>query len=316
MAEYMNKTGGHSDVVDNDQNTPLHKALANADLGHVNYLLDAKASVVRVNKKLQSPLHLAVLHTTDPIVEKILAAGADVNAKDKDGKTAIYLATEWGKASMVEKIVRFKPGPRTDTNIPDKDGNCPLHAAVAINHEPLTNLLLSEAGASVHSKNNMGRTPLHVLGEKGGSKLVLEILLQFGAELNIKDNDGNTPLHLAVGFCHPEVSVELCRQGASLCEVNDNDTTCLDDLPFGDQNARTEIQRRMLTSIPRPPAWLPDSASPHCQICKTPFTTKNRRHHCRNCGRLVCSKCSPSKKSILKWNIKSVRVCFVCENVL
>jgi len=305
------------EVVDEDRNTALHKALMLGEINTVNRLLENQAYISSVNKYLQTPLHLAVLHSTPQIVESILANGADVNTKDKDGKSALYVASEWGKEDIARCIVNSRPGsPHSSANISDKDGNCPLHASVAINHISLTKFLLSAAGASINARNNMGRTPLHVLGEKGGSKLVLEILLQFGAELNVKDNDGNTPLHLAVGFCHPEISVELCRQGASLCEVNDNDTTCLDDLPFGDQNARTEIQRRMLTSIPRPPAWLPDSASPHCQICKTPFTAKNRRHHCRNCGRLVCGKCSPSKKSILKWNNKSVRVCFVCENVL
>jgi ankyrin repeat protein len=314
MTDYAK--AGSSDVVDTDHNTPLHKALINADIGHVNYLLDAKASVVRVNKKLQTPLHLAVLHSTDTIVEKILQAGADVCAKDKDGKTALYLATEWGKYNIVEKIIRSKPGPRTDTNINDKDGNCPIHAAVAINHEGLTNLLIHDAGANIHAKNNMGRTPLHVLGEKGGEARILDTLLKGGAEINCKDNDGNTPLHLAVGFCHQQIAVELCKRGASVCEANVNDATCLDDLPFGDQNLRAEIQQKMLASLPKPPEWLPDSCSPHCQICKTSFTAKNRRHHCRNCGRLICGKCSPNKRNITKWEMKSVRVCFMCENIV
>jgi len=303
---------------DADQNTPLHKALLENDLGHVNYLLDAKASVVRVNKKMQTPLHLAVLCSNEVIVEKIVSCGADVNARDKDGKTAIYLATEWGKEEIVKAIVKSRQGAatRTDVNIADKDGNCPLHAAVAINHLGLSQTLLRDAGATVSGKNNMGRTPLHVLGEKGGDGSILDILLNSGAELNCKDNDGNTPLHLAVGFCHQQVAIELCTRGASVCEVNSNDISSLDDLPFGDQQARTQIQRKMLAAIPAPPAWLPDSASTHCQMCKSQFTTKNRRHHCRNCGRLVCGKCSPNKKPITKWNLKSSRVCFMCETII
>jgi len=161
----------------------------------------------------------------------------------------------------------------------------------------------------------MGRTPLHVLGEKGGDGRILDILLKHNAELNCKDNDGNTPLHLAVGFCHQIMAIELCKRGASVCEINVNDATCLDDLPFGDSEARTELQKKMLAALPNPPIWLPDEASPHCQICKTSFTQRNRRHHCRNCGRLVCAKCSPNKKSYPKWDLKGVRVCFMCEMI-
>jgi len=302
-----------ADFVDADQNTPLHRAIITGDSTQISELLDAKASVKSVNKKGQTPLHLAVLHSNEQIVERIIHAGADVNAKDKDGKTCLYLATEWGKANIVEKIARAAP--YCDANIQDKDGNCPLHASVAINHEGLTSFLLVQARSLITAKNNMGRTPLHVLGEKGGDGRILEILLKSNAELDCKDNDGNTPLHLAVGFCHQVIAVELCKRGASVCELNVNDATCLDDLPFGDQEARTEIQKKMLVALPKPPKWLPDEASPHCQICKTSFTSMNRRHHCRNCGRLICAKCSPNKKNIAKWDLKGVRVCFMCEMI-
>jgi len=304
------------EVVDNDQNTGLHRALQNGTMDVVNSLLDQKPSNIinRPNKKGHTPLHLAVLNASEPIVERIISLGGDVNVKDKDGKTPIYLATEWGKANIVEKLV--KGGTRADVNISDKDGNCPLHAAVAINHESLSNFLLTDARASIAAKNNMGRTPLHVLGEKGGDGRILEILLKFQADLNCKDNDGNTPLHLSVGFCHQAMSIELCKRGASVCEVNVNDATCLDDLPFGDQTARTEIQQKMLKAIPKAPTWLPDSASPHCQMCKATFTTKNRRHHCRHCGRLLCGKCTPNEKNITKWNLKDARVCVTCDPIL
>jgi ankyrin repeat protein len=315
MAENGNSPA-FSETVDAEQNTRLHKALMTGEFEEATKLLASGVSVTRVNKKLQTPLHLAVLHASDAIIEKILSCGADVNARDKDGKSPIYLATEWGKEETVKLLVKNATSPRADVNICDKDGNCPLHAAVAINHQPLTNFLLSEANASISMKNNMGRTPIHVLGEKGGDGRVLEALLKTAADINGKDNDGNTPLHLAVGFCHQQVATELCKHGASVCEINSNDATCLDKLPFGDPQVRLDIQKKMLAALPAPAEWVPDSASPHCQVCKATFTTKNRRHHCRNCGRLVCSKCSPTKKNIAKWNLKNARLCYLCESVI
>ena len=41
--------------------------------------------------------------------------------------------------------------------------------------------------------------------------------------------------------------------------------------------------------------WVPDSHSKECMICGLKFTAFNRKHHCRQCGRVVCSTCSPHR---------------------
>ena len=42
--------------------------------------------------------------------------------------------------------------------------------------------------------------------------------------------------------------------------------------------------------------WDSDHASPHCILCGVVWGTfRNRRHHCRSCGRLVCETCSSNK---------------------
>lgn len=40
------------------------------------------------------------------------------------------------------------------------------------------------------------------------------------------------------------------------------------------------------------PEWQKDESSDYCSICNGKFSLFNRRHHCRNCGNLVCSNCS------------------------
>lgn len=45
----------------------------------------------------------------------------------------------------------------------------------------------------------------------------------------------------------------------------------------------------METEFPR---WQPDGDTQECLICQDSFTFFNRRHHCRKCGRVVCSDCS------------------------
>lgn len=62
--------------------------------------------------------------------------------------------------------------------------------------------------------------------------------------------------------------------------------------------------------------WIPDDDAPLCMHCrKTQFTVLNRRHHCRNCGSVICGNCSKNK-FIIPISTKPVRVCDTCFNDL
>ena len=43
------------------------------------------------------------------------------------------------------------------------------------------------------------------------------------------------------------------------------------------------------------PNWQPDSDVNECPVCGRTFSFLFRRHHCRKCGRVVCSDCSPHR---------------------
>ena len=65
------------------------------------------------------------------------------------------------------------------------------------------------------------------------------------------------------------------------------------------------------------PVWTPDSDCTQCELCATQFTVIQRRHHCRNCGAVVCDACS--KKRFLVTHIhqtKESRVCDPCHGDL
>lgn len=52
----------------------------------------------------------------------------------------------------------------------------------------------------------------------------------------------------------------------------------------------------------------------HCK--KTQFTFFERRHHCRNCGLVVCANCSMRKELIQAQSCKPIRVCDTCFTTL
>jgi len=63
------------------------------------------------------------------------------------------------------------------------------------------------------------------------------------------------------------------------------------------------------------PVWNPDAASSQCAICKTDFSFINRRHHCRNCGCIVCDGCSRSRVLLNHVDQNApVRVCNKCRD--
>jgi len=61
--------------------------------------------------------------------------------------------------------------------------------------------------------------------------------------------------------------------------------------------------------------WEKDSDHTQCQRCGAKFTLTTRRHHCRACGRVLCSKCAPQDQTLKLSHLgykEPVRVCHDC----
>lgn len=71
-----------------------------------------------------------------------------------------------------------------------------------------------------------------------------------------------------------------------------------------------------------PPTWEPNNGrtgTALCLICASSFGMLKRKHHCRNCGRLVCASCSEKRwlpnmlpPEFNKNSERSLRVCDMC----
>ncbi|KAL1459626.1 hypothetical protein WDU94_011590 [Cyamophila willieti] len=63
--------------------------------------------------------------------------------------------------------------------------------------------------------------------------------------------------------------------------------------------------------------WLKDEGAESCPGCGVKFSIYERKHHCRNCGQVFCSKCSRYESEISRLRIlKPVRVCQRCHSSL
>ncbi|XP_074038577.1 WD repeat and FYVE domain-containing protein 3-like isoform X1 [Leptinotarsa decemlineata] len=63
--------------------------------------------------------------------------------------------------------------------------------------------------------------------------------------------------------------------------------------------------------------WLKDEGADYCAGCSNKFTIYERKHHCRNCRQVFCSKCSKFECEISRLRIlKPLRVCQSCYAAL
>eukprot|EP00298_Acanthocystis_sp_HF-20_P015176 c21050_g2_i1.p1 GENE.c21050_g2_i1~~c21050_g2_i1.p1 ORF type:complete len:799 (-),score=380.26 c21050_g2_i1:17-2389(-) len=63
--------------------------------------------------------------------------------------------------------------------------------------------------------------------------------------------------------------------------------------------------------------WLLDDDVPKCMNCESDFTLTHRRHHCRACGGIYCSKCCGNKRTLTHIKIYSPElVCDSCFSTL
>lgn len=162
----------------------LHDASKNGNLDEVNRLIAAGADVNTKDDDGTTPLHWAYRSTVS-IIEALVAAGADVNAKENKGRTSLHWASGApGGESIVEALLIAG----SDVNAKDTIyGQTPLYWARSAD---IVSRLIT-AGADVNAKDNDGKTPLHLPRNVDAIKA----LLAAGADVDAKDNDGLTTLH-------------------------------------------------------------------------------------------------------------------------
>lgn len=152
-----------------------------------------------------TPLMWAALNNNHEMCTLLLAAGADVNERNEDGRTPLMCAWD---AEICKTLL--DAGAEVDSR--SNDGWTPLMVA-ALNGSVKTCGVLLDAGADINAKNSEGRTPLIAAAYRGQAK-VCRFLLKIGADATIRDNDGFDALKWATQNRHPKTA-ELLGGGAA-----------------------------------------------------------------------------------------------------
>lgn len=139
-------------------------------------------------------------------VQALLDKGADVNAKDKDGWTALMFAANNGHATIVQALL--DRGADVNAKTEDEKGATALMVTAWQGHTAIVEALL-DRGADVNAKaKDDGMTAL-MLAVMEGHTATVQALLDKGADVNAKDKSGLTALMLAKSEGHTEIVVKL-----------------------------------------------------------------------------------------------------------
>lgn len=206
----------------------VHALAAAGEVARLENLIRQRPEWVETrDRRGNTPLHAAAGALQTGSAELLLGAGADVNARNRDGQTPLHVGMRVGRDDHERRIAfsRLLLEHGADARAVDERGRTPLHLAATVGDEPLL-LLLVRAGAAVGAKDKNGTTPLHLAASYGNSAAI-EWLLAHGAEVNAQDNKGETPLHAAVRRVRKSAVEELVAGGAAVNAASRHGTTAL-----------------------------------------------------------------------------------------
>lgn len=161
-----------------------------------------------------SPVADAAMRGDVDEVRVLLRAGADVNAAQGDGMTALHWAAMSGSVGLAEVLVYAGANLEAQTRL---GGFTPLLVASQAGSAEMVQKLLG-AGADANTTTSTGETALH-FAAASGNPAAIAALVAHGADVNAGESTkGQTPLMFAAADNRVDALRELLDAGADLSQ--------------------------------------------------------------------------------------------------
>merc|ERR1719427_1852429 len=145
------------------------------------------------------------------VIDMLMKLGANADVVDKDGKTALIIASLTGRVAIVEQLLLFE----VDLNIQDKSGNTALHLSLKKNKMQVSKVLMKTGLCDFNIQNDAGETVL-MLAINTGSAVAVAYMLKNGASWQPVDDLGRTALSIALLRDDSKMVQTLANYGAEL----------------------------------------------------------------------------------------------------
>ena len=189
VREFLKKRG--IDSKDGSESPSLFNAIRSGHEAIVKLLLDAGAPVNPAQVEFEPPLSHAAHYNEIRILKLLLKAGANVDGVDPRGVT--YLASY---GFFDPPITRILLDAGANPNAKDQDGQTAIMHAASYGYAESVRILI-EHHADVNLKDHAGRTAL-MHAAMGGYVDAIPLLIENGADPYAHDSDGKTALDLAL----------------------------------------------------------------------------------------------------------------------
>lgn len=144
-------------------------------------------------------LHIATIRKDIDSLNFLIENGANVNIKDSNGNTPLFLAVQTNNRDAIKRFVEIS---ECDWTIKNNRGQTLFHYAILTKNATLVDFLYSIKKDSMTKlineiDNIQGRTPIfYSVAEY--DKILSFLIIQPQVNLNIQDQAGDTVLHVAI----------------------------------------------------------------------------------------------------------------------
>lgn len=195
-------------------NQKLIKAAEQSDKKTILNLVEKGADINATNEQGRTAVMIATRNNDPAIVKILIEQGADIDIRDHNKDNVLLYAGASGYLDIVKLAIEAE----ADTTITNRYGGTALIPAAERGHVDVVEELLQHSNTDVNHVNNLDWTALleAIILSDGGKKhqKIVQLLIDHGADVTISDKEGITPLNHAKEREYEEIEDILKKAGA------------------------------------------------------------------------------------------------------